>query len=939
MFSTIYVPLDNSEHANAAMEVALSLALAFGGRIAGSHVYAARMHDYRFKQMEYTLPEEYQDEEELERQRKIHDTLITRGLRLISDSYTDVAQVRCAAAGVPFEPRTMDGRNWEKLVEDITTNNYDLVVMGAQGFGATKEAQLGSVCERVIRRIRTDTLIVKEPRAWSERPEGSIAVCVDGSPQSFGGLRAAIELGKALGRPVEAVAVYDPYLHYAMFNGIVHVLSQEASKVFRFKEQEQLHEEIIDTGLAKIYESHLQVARRVAEQEGIDLKVTLLDGKAWDKIAHWARTTQPWLLVMGRIGVHSDEQMDIGSNSEHLLRAVGCNVLLTSSTYVPPVDVRAEEIIVWTPEANARMERIPAFVRGVARTAIHRWAFERGTSIISSDIIDEACADILPPSAAAAMGIAAKSVAVEDERRQIAAPGSAATLQPGAVGHAGKTYVCGECGYAARDVLPVACPICRSGPERFALLDPGEIARAAAEQGPITDEQTFDGKKVAWTEEARRLLFSMSDAYARRRAKARIEKQARTRRLPAVTVEFASPVIQEMIGDLAHLHANSHLEPEQDSIAYAAIATATEIAGGIQPAPRPATHSLDQSDRSINAPSAEVEPEADADADATGIAETTVSSSLAQDEPEEHALPWSDEALARLERVPAGYMRDMTRDLILRHADETGATAITLAVAEGGITLAKREMVMMISDRRKASRAASNSAQSACPVASPAAVAGDRETAPLATGSAAGLLPATCPTTLSTIEIESRPHVPQGEPPCAPTDAAAKRTALNEVKPAFIARLARYYAPGGAGTAGHQVPPALDFAWDAAAERALNAVPVYCRDLARWRVEWTAYTLHLGRLITLDVWQRDHPDWDELARHLVPARLVALEWEPEARARLEAVPPFIRPQVALAMEINLAHAGAKQVTLGGFERVAEQWRGDLSPTSSPAQAE
>ena len=861
MFSTIYVPLDNSEHANAAAEVALALAHAFGGRIIGSHVYAARMHDYRFKQMEYTLPEEYQDEQELERQRKIHDTLITRGLRLISDSYTDMVQARCAAEGVAFEARMMDGRNWEQLVEDITTHDYDLVVMGAQGFGATKEAQLGSVCERVIRRIRTDTLIVKDPHAWTERPEGSIAVCVDGSPQSFGGLRAAIELGKALGRPVEAVAVYDPYLHYAMFNGIVHVLSQEASKVFRFKEQEQLHEEIIDTGLAKIYESHLQVARRVAEQEGVDLTVTLLDGKAWDKIAHWTRTTHPWLLVMGRIGVHSDEQMDIGSNSEHLLRAVGCNVLVTSSTYVPPVDVRAEEIIVWTPEANARMERVPAFVRGIARTAIHRWAFERGTSIISSDIIDQACGDILPPSAAAAMGIAAKRVAEEDTLRQVAAPSA-----PGAAGHAGKTYVCGECGYAARDVLPVACPICRSGPQRFALLDPGEIARAAAEQGPITEEQTFDGKKVAWTEDARRLLFSMTDAYARRRAKARIEKQARTRRLPAVTIEFASPIIQEMIGDLAHLHANGHVDPSP------------------QPPPPPG----------------EGEPD---------------STPQGGEEPEAGAVPWSDEALSRLERVPAGYMRDMTRDLILRHAGAVAASEITLAVAEGGIALAKREMVAMIAARRKESRGDATSAQASCPVAAPAP-------------------PGSCPAREGQAVEES--SIPAAVPPSPRRRGGwGEGSALNEVKPAFIARLARYYAPG---TASHQAPLALNFVWDASAARALAEVPAYCRDLARWRVEWTAYILRLGRLITLDVWRREHPNWDDLARHLLPARQRALDWEPEARARLDAVPAFIREQVALAMEINLAHLGEQRVTATGFERVAARWRGASQAAADSAVA-
>lgn len=908
MFKTIYVPLDNSEHSTAAAEIAIALAHAFGSQIVGSHVYAARMHDYRFKQMEYTLPEEYQDEQELERQRKIHDTLITRGLRLISDSYTDVVALRCAAENVPFEPKTFDGRNWQVLADDINESRYDLVIMGAQGFGATREAQLGSVCERVIRRTRTDTLIVKDPHAWAERPEGSIAVCIDGSPQCFGGLRMAMELGKALGRPVEAVAVYDPYLHYAMFNNIVGVLSQEASKVFRFKEQEQLHEEIIDTGLAKIYESHLQVARRLAEQEGIDLKVTLLDGKAWDKIAHWARQERPWLLVMGRIGVHSDELMDIGSNSENLLRAVGCNVLLASSTYVPPVDVRAEEIIIWTPEANARMERIPAFVRGVARTAIHRWALERGTSIISSDIIDLACMDILPPSAAKAMGIMAREVAVEE-----LAAGTA--VAPALAGQSGKTYVCGECGYAARDVLPVACPICRSGPERFALIDPAAIERAAEAEGPVSEDTTFDGQKVAWTDDARRLLFSMTDAYARRRAKARIEKQARTRRLPVVTIEFASPVVQEMVGELSRLHANAAATSD------AATFPATPPAHATSPVAAVAAP--------VDEPPAD-EPPAEAstvsDAEPAAPAERT----------------WTPDALARLERVPAGYMRDMTRDLVLRHAGEVRAEQITLEVCEGGIELAKREMTEMITARaeRKARRAqAAAGAPPTCPVVStPTPVAHAEPPAAAACpvprqdrASLAG--PAPVSHSVAQTPYHGHGHsarAAEAESGTAHWPSAAE--ALNEVKPAFIARLARYYAPGT--TATHHIPAASDFVWSPEAEALLAAVPTYCRDLARWRVEWTAYTLHLGRLITLDVWHREHADWSELADHLRPERLRRLEWDAAARARLDDVPAFIRDQVALAVEINATYQGEPAVTGAVFAAVAERWASEACVVAS-----
>ena len=74
MYKSIYVALDNSEHSDAGTTVALELAEAFSSRCIGMHVYAARMHDYRFKQMEYTLPDEYQDEAELLRQRRIHDS-------------------------------------------------------------------------------------------------------------------------------------------------------------------------------------------------------------------------------------------------------------------------------------------------------------------------------------------------------------------------------------------------------------------------------------------------------------------------------------------------------------------------------------------------------------------------------------------------------------------------------------------------------------------------------------------------------------------------------------------------------------------------------------------------------------------------------------------------------------------------------------------------
>ena len=49
MYKSIYVPVDNSEHSNACVDMAVTLGKAFDATLTGSHAYAAKMHDFRFK--------------------------------------------------------------------------------------------------------------------------------------------------------------------------------------------------------------------------------------------------------------------------------------------------------------------------------------------------------------------------------------------------------------------------------------------------------------------------------------------------------------------------------------------------------------------------------------------------------------------------------------------------------------------------------------------------------------------------------------------------------------------------------------------------------------------------------------------------------------------------------------------------------------------------
>ena len=399
----ILVALDSSDHANAAMRCAAELAvLADDSAITGSHVYAAKLHDLRFRQMEGGLPEQFKQEQELERQRDVHDDLITRGLSIITDSYLDQAANECEQLGINFKRCSLEGKNYRELTRETNSGAYDLLVMGALGLGAIKGSRLGTVCDRVARRSAIDTLIIKEPERSIK--DGPIVVAVDGSAKAYGGLLTALALAQHWQVSVKVIAAFDPYYHYVAFNRIAGVLSEEAGKVFKFKDQEKLHEEIIDSGLAKIYDGHLIVARSIADDFGVEIETELLDGKPHDAIEKYVKRVKPSLLIVGKLGIHADDELDIGGNSEHLLQNVDCSILLSMREYQPEVDVVSGVTTSWTHEAETRMERVPSFVRNMARMGIMRHAQEHGHTFITQRIVDEATAQLMPSHAEQAMG-------------------------------------------------------------------------------------------------------------------------------------------------------------------------------------------------------------------------------------------------------------------------------------------------------------------------------------------------------------------------------------------------------------------------------------------------------------------------------------------------------------------------------------------------------
>lgn len=402
LYEHILVALDSSDHANTGMDVTVELAgLTNGAQITGVHAYAAKLHDVRFRQMEGGLPEQFREEQELERQRDVHDDLITKGLSIITDSYLDQAETSCQQMGIPFKRCSLEGKNYRALTQETNSGNYDLLVMGALGLGAVDGSRLGTVCQRVTRRSDIDTLIIKQPK--HALADGPIVVAVDGSARAYGGLLTALQLAKQWQVPVKVIAVFDPYFHYVAFNRIAEVLSEEAGKVFRFKDQEQLHEEIIDSGLAKIYQGHLDIAQSIAKEHDIEIETVLLDGKPHDAITKYIKNSNPSLLVIGKLGIHADDELDIGGNAENLLQDVPCAILLSQREHQPRLDVVADVTTSWTVEAERAMQQVPSFVQNMARMAILRYAQERGHTVITENIVEAATATLCPSHVKQAM--------------------------------------------------------------------------------------------------------------------------------------------------------------------------------------------------------------------------------------------------------------------------------------------------------------------------------------------------------------------------------------------------------------------------------------------------------------------------------------------------------------------------------------------------------
>ena len=432
MYREVFVPVDNSRESDWAVDRAIELCARFGGRVTGSHVYAARLHDIRFRQLEIGLPAQFQEPAEIRRQRKIHDKLIEKGLQLISDSFLDQLHRRCAEAGVTVTRQLLEGINYEEIINEANRGggrlpsligfdpniahnydgsekqrtdvklgeggrlvaedeeqedklagtsgrDYDLVTIGAHGLGRQERSRLGGVVARALRGIEKDALIIRNDRTLEG---GKWLVGVDGSAYAYKGLRIALDMAREYGAKVYIASAFDVQYHHVVFHNIKDVLSVQASKVFKFEEQEELHNNIIDKGLLRLCKANIKRAEVMAsEYPEVEIETQVLIGKPFDALLKWAEEIDPSLIVVARHGSHRIEGTDLGSQADNLVHLSDANVLLIGTEQVRPEEIPwieedGEAGLEWAPEAEGRILRVPPFALGIARKAVEEFVLE-----------------------------------------------------------------------------------------------------------------------------------------------------------------------------------------------------------------------------------------------------------------------------------------------------------------------------------------------------------------------------------------------------------------------------------------------------------------------------------------------------------------------------------------------------------------------------------
>jgi nucleotide-binding universal stress UspA family protein len=197
-----------------------------------------------------------------------------------ADGERFLAAAREMLPDLTVDTRIRQGDPVNQIIAEVQGGDYDLTVIGARREGGLAERLLGSVAQRVVRRIPTSVVVAQEVGTSLER----ILICSGGQDVA----EPVIETGARL---AEATHAQTTLLHVAgtapsMYTGLTMV-------------DETLPELLqTDTPIAQ----HLHYGAEILARHQVTAELRLRHGVAADEILHEADEGDYDLIVMGASG-------------------------------------------------------------------------------------------------------------------------------------------------------------------------------------------------------------------------------------------------------------------------------------------------------------------------------------------------------------------------------------------------------------------------------------------------------------------------------------------------------------------------------------------------------------------------------------------------------------------------------------------------------------
>jgi len=242
------------------------------------------------------------------------------------------------------------------------------------------------------------------------------------------------------------------------------------------------------------------------------------------------------------------------------------------------------------------------------------------------------------------------------------------------------------------------------------------------------------------------------------------------------------------------------------------------------------------------------------------------------------SFQWNEEAKARLERVPQGFMRNMTKSRVEQFAEKSGVSEITLEVAENGISGAKDMMSSMMG------QAAPQKEESEAPKKIDFQV----------------------DESINYYYCDICGYTAKGYAPdeCPVCRAAKEKFKLVEDKKEFV-------TPASGKI----------LEWTEEAQKRLQNIPEgFMRDMTKWRIE--AFVRKSGSpQVTEELIEQKYQYWGEGSKKIVKE----LAWNKEAKEKIEKIPPFVRGMVIKEVENEAKRKGEKTVTQEILSSVRTKW--------------